>query len=108
MATGPGAVPPPPGETSDIDNPKDVLHTINIAIMIVVLCLTTPLFVLRVYVRSIVLRNVGKEECKSQLAMVRYFEAVSFYLLKPFYNRELRRCICMVNLQLPPSLRLTY
>lgn len=62
------AVPPPPGETSDIRNPKDVLHTINVAIMIVVLCLTTPLFALRVYVRSVILRNMGREECKSQPA----------------------------------------
>lgn len=60
-----GAVPPPPGETSDTRNPKDVLHTANIAVMIVVLCLTTPLFALRVYVRSIILRNMGREECKS-------------------------------------------
>lgn len=60
-----GAVPPPPGETSDTRNPKDVLHTVNLAVMIVVLCLTTPLFALRVYVRSIILRNVGSEECKS-------------------------------------------
>lgn len=61
-----GAAPPPPGETSDTRNPKDVLHTINVAIMIVVLCLTTPLFVLRVYVRSIILCNMGREECKPQ------------------------------------------
>jgi hypothetical protein len=64
-----GAVPPPPGETSDIQNPKDALHTLNIAIMIVVLCLTTPLFTLRMYVRSILLRNMGTEECKSHLPL---------------------------------------
>lgn len=59
-----GAVPPPLGETSDIRNPKDVLHTVNIAVMVVVLCLTTPLFTLRMYVRSIILRNMGIEECE--------------------------------------------
>ena len=62
-----GAVPAPLGETSDTRNPKDVLHTLNIVIMIVVLCLTTPLFTLRMYVRSIILRNMGAEECKSYL-----------------------------------------
>lgn len=65
-----GAVPPPLGETSDIANPKDVLHTVNIAIMIVVLCLTTPLFALRMYVRSIILRKMGREECKSHLTLI--------------------------------------
>lgn len=64
-----GAVPPPLGETSDTRNPKDVLHTVNIAIMVVVLCLTTPLFALRMYVRSIILRTMGMEECKLHLAM---------------------------------------
>lgn len=65
-----GAVPPPLGETSDTRNPKDVLHTVNIAIMIVVLCLTTPLFGLRMYVRSIILRKMGREECKSHLTLI--------------------------------------
>lgn len=64
-----GAVPPPPGETSDTRNPKDVLHTVNIAIMIVVFCFTTPLFTLRMYVRSIILRNIGGEECKIHLTL---------------------------------------
>lgn len=60
-----GAIPPPLGETSDTRDPKDVLHTVNIVIMIIVLCLTTPLFALRMYVRSMILRTMGREECKS-------------------------------------------
>lgn len=94
-----GAVPPPPGETSDTNNPKDVLHTLNIVIMIVVLCLTTPLFTLRMYVRSIILRNMGAEECKSHLPVQKYHSlCVSDIIIGDLLTednsiRELPHCI---------------
>lgn len=102
-----GAVPPPPGETSDIHNPKDVLHTLNIVIMIVVLCLTTPLFTLRMYVRSIILRNMGIEECKSHLQLrfrrellfcISWIaQSVRILLKDEDFDRELPHCIRMVK-----------
>ncbi|KAK2611444.1 hypothetical protein N8I77_004783 [Diaporthe amygdali] len=78
MASQQGAVPPPQGEVSDVQNPKDVLHTVNIGIMIVVLCLTTPLFALRMYVRSIVLRNMGSEEWSCLVAYYSYAASLCY------------------------------
>lgn len=104
-----GAVPPPLGETSDTRNPKDVLHTVNIAIMIVVLCLTTPLFALRMYVRSIILRTMGREECKSHLTLIFRWTRVSCrisgmeFAKRRDLNRELPRCIRMNFLQISTS-----
>nr|XP_036579581.1 uncharacterized protein CTRU02_10452 [Colletotrichum truncatum]KAF6787189.1 integral membrane protein [Colletotrichum truncatum] len=63
-AAGPiGAVPPPPGETPNFTNPRDVLHTLHIAYMITVQVIIIVFFVVRVYVKLLAAGRFRLEDC---------------------------------------------
>ncbi|KAK8057890.1 hypothetical protein PG996_011827 [Apiospora saccharicola] len=47
-----GAVPPPPGVTPNLENPEDVIATINMATQISSICLITPFIALRLYAKA--------------------------------------------------------
>ncbi|KID94841.1 PTH11-type GPCR, partial [Metarhizium majus ARSEF 297] len=51
----PGAAPPPPGATADLDNPQDVLRTVNYVTQALTLLLTTAFVLTRLYAKSRIL-----------------------------------------------------
>jgi hypothetical protein len=67
MSTVIGAETPPSGVTPNFANPKDVLHTINLVTQILCMCLITPLYLMRMYVRTYVVRSFVREDCMCPL-----------------------------------------
>ncbi|EFY87935.1 integral membrane protein [Metarhizium acridum CQMa 102] len=51
----PGAAPPPPGATADLDNPQDVLRTVNYVTQALTLIFTTVFVLARLYAKSRIL-----------------------------------------------------
>lgn len=60
----PGAFPPPPGVTADLDNPQDAGRKGNIAGLVICLALATLLFAVRVQVKLRITRRLLLEDCK--------------------------------------------
>lgn len=61
----PGAAPPPPGATADLDNPQDVLRTVNYVTQALTLLLTTAFVLTRLYAKSRVLGGgITIDDCK--------------------------------------------
>lgn len=64
----PGAAPPPPGATADLDNPQDVLRTVNYVTQALTLLLTTAFVLTRLYAKSRVLGGgITIDDCKCRL-----------------------------------------
>lgn len=61
----PGAAPPPPGVTADVNNPEDVLRTINYVTQSLTLLLTTAFVATRFYAKTKILGGgVTADDCK--------------------------------------------
>ncbi|KAK7961184.1 hypothetical protein PG988_012398 [Apiospora saccharicola] len=58
-----GAVPPPPGVTPNLENPEDVIATINMATQISSICLMTPFIALRLYAKAWVAPPFLLDDC---------------------------------------------
>ncbi|KAK1994308.1 hypothetical protein LX36DRAFT_584601 [Colletotrichum falcatum] len=66
-STGPtGAAPPPPGETPDFDNPRDVGHTSHLVFTSFIQAIVVIFFAVRIYVKVSVNGKFRLEDC-SQL-----------------------------------------
>lgn len=67
----PGAAPPPPGATADLDNPQDVLRTVNYVTQALTLLLTTAFVLTRLYAKSRILGGgITIDDCKCRAASV--------------------------------------
>lgn len=66
MSDYPGAAPPPPDVTPDLENPEDVLWTINLVTQALTLFAVTVFVGLRFYTKSAVLRATSwsPDDCK--------------------------------------------
>lgn len=60
--TYPGVVPPPPGVTPNLDNPKDAGRTLLLAWLIICNALIINAFITRAYVKAWILRKIQTED----------------------------------------------
>lgn len=58
------AVPAPPGAVSNLDNPEDVLHTVNLATQVVCIIVVTIAVGMRVAVKVRLRNGLGLEDCE--------------------------------------------
>lgn len=64
-SSGPiGAAPPPPGETPDFANPRDIFHTLHTVYMIIVQVVVVVFFSIRVYVKLSAHGRFRLEDCR--------------------------------------------
>lgn len=61
----PGAAPPPPGVTADVNNPEDVLRTINYVTQALTILITTCFVATRFYAKTKILGGgVTSDDCE--------------------------------------------
>ncbi|CEF84523.1 hypothetical protein FGSG_13487 [Fusarium graminearum PH-1] len=53
----------PPGVVPDYNHPEDVYWTLNIVLAVICVFFTTTFFLVRVYVKRTISRNIGVEDC---------------------------------------------
>jgi hypothetical protein len=53
----------PPGVVPDYSNPEDVYWTLNIALTVICVSFVTVFFLVRVYVKRTINRNIAVEDC---------------------------------------------
>lgn len=58
------AIPAPPGAVSNLDNPEDVLHTVNLATQVVCIIVVTIAVGTRVAVKVRLRNGLGLEDCE--------------------------------------------
>lgn len=58
----PGAVPPPPGKTANLEHPPDVGRRANLIAISVCYAVATLLFFVRVYYRIVIVRDILLED----------------------------------------------
>jgi hypothetical protein len=81
----PGAAPPPPGVTPNLENPADHGSTLNLTIVSICLSLATILFVLRMYVKIRISRHFFWEDAMCILAWVTFvLYCTSVYLMDAY------------------------
>ncbi|KAK8108426.1 hypothetical protein PG984_014227 [Apiospora sp. TS-2023a] len=82
-----GAVPPPPGVTPNLENPEDVIATINMATQISSICLMTPFIALRLYAKAWVAPPFLLDDCRvfETFKITRVISWVLIVLLGGFY-----------------------
>lgn len=66
------ALPPPPGQTSNFDNPESLAKW-NVVCVAVCLSITTTLFALRTYARMVIIKERLLEDCNSYSPHYRLF-----------------------------------
>lgn len=59
------AIPAPPGEVSDLQNPQDVLHSVNFATQVVCLVVVTTIVALRLLVKARMRKSLELDDCES-------------------------------------------
>ncbi|KAL9567484.1 hypothetical protein ACKAV7_008434 [Fusarium commune] len=64
----PGAIPPPPGVTPDLNNPQDAGRTLSLAMLIVCDILVTIFFAARAYVKAWATHNILVEDVTCTIA----------------------------------------
>ncbi|KAG4430068.1 hypothetical protein IFR05_014441 [Cadophora sp. M221] len=62
MSTRQGALPPPPSVVADLENPQDVLRTVNFVVQGMCLAIATAFVVLRMYTRWFIQKSMFKED----------------------------------------------
>jgi hypothetical protein len=61
------AIPAPPGEVSDLQNPEDVIHTVNFATQVICLVVVTIVVALRFLVKARLRKALELEDCEFTL-----------------------------------------
>ena len=64
MSNFTGALPPPDGVTANLDNPEDVLYTINLVSQILFVAIVTPLVAFRAYSKAVMAPPFILEDCE--------------------------------------------
>ncbi|KAH6716450.1 hypothetical protein BKA61DRAFT_478706 [Leptodontidium sp. MPI-SDFR-AT-0119] len=59
------AAEPPPGVIADLENPQDVLRTVNLVVQSLCIVFVSVTVLLRMYTRAVVQKTVYREDCKS-------------------------------------------
>lgn len=59
------AIPAPPGEVSDLQHPKDALHSVNFATQMVCLVVVTIIVALRLLVKAWIRKSLELDDCES-------------------------------------------
>lgn len=62
-------IPAPPGETTNFANPKDALHTVNIATQILSIVIVTVFVVLRTVIKIRLHKTLNFEDCELGISM---------------------------------------
>lgn len=57
-------IPAPPGKVSDLENPEDALHTVNLVTQVLSMVVVTILVVLRVVIKMRLRNWLQIEDCK--------------------------------------------
>ena len=80
----PGAFPPPPDVTPDLEHPGDAGRVANIAVLVVCDVMVTLLFAVRVWVKVRITRNILVEDvtCAIAWACVLLYSATVFLMVK--------------------------
>lgn len=64
------AIPAPPGEVSDLQNPEDVIHTVNFATQVICLVVTSVIVALRFLVKARLRKALEFEDCEFNIANI--------------------------------------
>lgn len=59
------AAEPPPGVIADLENPQDVLRTVNLVVQSLCIVFVSVTVLLRMYTRAVVQKTIYREDCKS-------------------------------------------
>lgn len=57
-------MPPPPGVVANLDNPQDVLRTVNFVVQGMCLAIASAFVFLRMYTRWFIQKSMFKEDCE--------------------------------------------
>ncbi|KAH6980358.1 hypothetical protein EDB82DRAFT_282232 [Fusarium venenatum] len=60
----------PPGVVPDYNHPEDVYWTLNIVLTVICVFFVTAFFLVRVYVKRTINRNIGVEDCTYKVCMM--------------------------------------
>lgn len=80
----------PPGVVPDYNHPEDVYWTLNIVLAVICVFFTTTFFLVRVYVKRTISRNIGVEDCMSKICVKTEHQADS--------HRDMYSSICTTAL----------
>ena len=82
--TYPGAFPPPPGVTPDLENPRDAGRLANIVCLIICDVLVTVLFATRMWVKLRITKNILAEDvtCAIAWACILLYSATVFIMVR--------------------------
>ncbi|RGP77298.1 hypothetical protein FLONG3_4596 [Fusarium longipes] len=69
----------PPGVVPDYNNPEDVYWTLNIVMTVICVVFVTVFFLVRVYVKRTINRNIGVEDCQWFYASTVVYIPASFF-----------------------------
>lgn len=58
------SIQPPPGKVSNLENPEDALHTVNLATQVVCIIVVTVMTVLRVLIKIRLHGRLQLEDCE--------------------------------------------
>lgn len=56
-------IPPPPGKTSNLEHPEDVLHTVNLVTQLLCIIFSTIIVILRFIIRIRIHKTFVLEDC---------------------------------------------
>lgn len=68
----PGAVPPPPGVTPNLENPTDQGHIVNIVGLAICVSFVSIFFFIRVFVKLRITRSILLEDGSSPVSMINH------------------------------------
>lgn len=94
----PGAIAPPAGEQADLNNPQDVLRTINYVTQVLTLVLVTLFVALRLFVKFHVYKGRWTADDCEYISNKIFLFGVSSAYRESRFNML---CLCMNHIQRP-------